>query len=130
MYEVLLVDDEAMLLRILSQVLEHAGFSVITADCAEAAKAVLAKHEPFDLVVTDLRMESPVAGFEVVRAAKTQSPRPLIVILTAFPVPASEWKAAGADLLYVKGLNTAQLPKELIKLLQTRTPGATGGNAG
>ncbi len=130
MYRVLLVDDETMLLRILSQILEHAGFSVTTADCAEGAKAELAKNQPFDLVVTDLRMESPVAGFEVVSAANAQSPRPLIVILTAFPVPAFEWKAAGADALYVKGLNTAQLPAELKSLLDRHSPGGATEKAG
>ncbi len=129
MYRVLLVDDDATLLRILAQVLEHGGFSVTTADCADAARTTLRQSGSFDLVVTDLRMESPTAGFEVVTAAGSLSPRPLIVILTAFPVPPSDWKAAGADALFIKGLNTFQLPRELMGLLEARSRGSARGDA-
>lgn len=121
MPKVLLVDDEDAIRSMLATLLETHGFSVVTADSAAAGSAKLAA-EPVDIVITDLRMESPLAGFEVVRVARERTPRPLIVVLTAFPVPSSEWKKAGADQLWVKGMNTLGLPNRLKALLSRRRP--------
>lgn len=117
MFKALVVDDEKMILRLLTQVLERDGFTVVTASSAARGKAALAQGEAFDIVITDLRMESPLAGFEVVKAANQLIPRPVIVVLTAFPVPASDWKNAGADALCIKGADTLALPKRLKALL-------------
>jgi len=116
-----LVDDEDAILRVLAQVFEKDGFTVVTANSARQAKAILAEEAAFDAVVTDLRMESPLAGYEVVKFASKLVPRPVIVILTAFPVPPADWKKAGADALCVKGMNTFGLPKELKALIRQRT---------
>ncbi len=124
MFKALLVDDENAIRDVLAKLLEREGFSVVTADSAAAGAATLARQQ-VDIVVTDLRMESPLAGFEVVKAASRISPRPVIVILTAFPVPASDWRSAGADALIVKGMKTFDLPKKLKALLTKRA--ATGG---
>lgn len=108
MLKVLLVDDEQSIRGMLSKLLEMHGFSVLTATSAAAGIRLL-DQEHVDAVVTDLRMESPLAGFEVVRAAAKMLPRPAIIILTAFPVPNSEWKSAGADALVVKGMKIGSL---------------------
>src|SRR5574340_169546 len=105
MFKALVVDDEKVILDMVAAILEKAGFEVVPASSAGAAITILAADK-FDIVVTDLRMESPLAGFEVVRAARQLKPRPVIVILTGFPVPRSDWKASGADALFVKGVNT------------------------
>lgn len=120
MFKALLVDDEEAILTMLARVLEMNGFSVLTANSAQRGAAMLAQGESFDIVVTDLKMESPLAGFDVVKAANQAVPRPVIVILSAFPVPASDWKNAGADALCVKGVNTFALPAQLKTLLQQR----------
>ena len=52
----LLVDDDANLLKLLSIRLEAEGFNVLTADSAEDALKVL-RNNRVDLVITDLRME-------------------------------------------------------------------------
>ncbi len=117
MFKALLIDDEVAILGMLTHLLEREGFEVVTARSA-ATGAELVERESFDIVVTDLRMESPLAGYEVVRAARQLNPPPVIVILTAFPVPASDWKAAGADALLVKGVRSAiALPAQLKALL-------------
>ncbi len=116
MLKALLIDDEPAVLDVLSTLLERDGFSVLTAASAAEGSAVLAQKQ-VDIVVTDLRMESPLAGFEVVRAARRIEPRPVIVLLTAFPVPTSDWRSAGADALVVKGVKPGQLPKYLKGLL-------------
>lgn len=117
MLKALLVDDDDAVRAMLALFLEKDGFSVVTASSAAAGAAMLAK-EKIDVVITDLRMESPLAGFEVVSAARQLVPRPVIVVLTAFPVPTSDWKSAGADALIVKGMNTLALTKQLKALLR------------
>jgi CheY-like chemotaxis protein len=63
MFKALVVDDEEMILTLLAQVLERDGFKVATANSAARGAALLAQGEVFDIVITDLRMESPLAGF-------------------------------------------------------------------
>jgi DNA-binding response OmpR family regulator len=121
MLKALLVDDDEAVRGMLAMFLERDGFAVVTANSAEKGRAILA-DEHIDIVITDLRMESPLAGFEVVRAARRRVPRPVIVILTAFPVPNSDWRDAGADALFVKGMNSYALPKQLKALLAGRAP--------
>ena len=122
MMKVLLVDDEPTTQRLVTAVLNMHGYAVSTANSAQEAIPLLVP-DAFDIVVTDLRMETPLAGFEVVAAAKRLAPRPIIVILTAFPVPVPDWQnAAGADALCVKGAGYANLPNQLKDLLQQQSP--------
>ena len=53
---VLLVDDDASLLKLLAIRLEAEGFSVFTAPSAEEAMQLL-RNQSVEVVVTDLRME-------------------------------------------------------------------------
>jgi DNA-binding response OmpR family regulator len=119
MTRVLLVDDDDSILQLFCTVLEMNGFEVITATSAAEALSSL-DEQSFEMIITDLRMENPTAGFDVVRAAHELSPRPIIVVVTAFPVPSSEWRRTGADALYVKGANTMALPEQLKELLHRK----------
>jgi len=119
MTRVLLVDDDNSILQLFCTVLEMNGFEVITAASASEALSRI-DEEAFEMVITDLRMESPTSGFDVVRAAHNLSPRPIIVIVTAFPVPSAEWRRTGADALYIKGANTMALPEQLKELLHRK----------
>jgi CheY-like chemotaxis protein len=118
MIKALLVDDEEVILRMLTQLLEKNGFTVVTATSAKRGTAILSQGASFDIVITDLKMETSLAGFDVVSAASKLAPRPAIVLLTAFPLPPSDWRDAGADALYVKGASTMALPKQLKALIK------------
>jgi DNA-binding response OmpR family regulator len=120
LYKILLVEDEEPIRRMLKTVLEMDDFSVDTAGSAGEGIETL-QQKSFDAVVTDLRMESPVAGYEVVKAAKAISRKTLAVILTAFPVPPSDWRQAGADALITKGGGSLELPKRLAAMLLNRS---------
>jgi DNA-binding response OmpR family regulator len=120
MFNTLLIDDEQTILRLLTQVLEMDDFAVTAAGSAREGLALL-NRQKFDLVITDLRMESPLAGFDVVRAAIRLTAQPVTVILTAFPVPADEWQRTGADALFVKGSDTLALPIRLKALMQQKS---------
>jgi len=119
MIRVLVVDDEASVLGLLKTVLESTSFEVHTAKSAAEAKSRL-RTLSFDLILTDMRMETPLAGYEVVRAAHQTRPRPAIVILTAFPIPSSDWRPSGADALLVKGADILNLPEKLQTLVKQR----------
>lgn len=124
MTQVLLVDDDPSIVQLFSTVLEMNGFGVTQARSASEARSVI-EHNSFEIVITDLHMETPTAGFEVVRAARDRSPRPIIVVVTAYPVPSAEWRRMGADALYVKGANTMALPEQLKELLDRRLRGSS-----
>ncbi|MDO6514219.1 MULTISPECIES: sigma 54-interacting transcriptional regulator [unclassified Neptuniibacter] len=77
---ILLVDDDASLLKLLSMRLEASGYQISCAESAEAALEVL--NDKIDLLVTDLRMEGMdgLALFKQVQRAYPQLP---VVIITA-----------------------------------------------
>jgi DNA-binding response OmpR family regulator len=71
------------------------------------------------MVITDMRMENESAGLEVVRAAKQVSYQPAVAMLTAFPVPGSEWRDEGMDEMLVKPMNIMNLLRQIEALLVT-----------
>lgn len=115
---ILLVDDELAILLTLKAVLEIHGFEVETAASAREAKSKL-KANTYHMVITDMRMESETAGLEVVHAAKKAPYQPAVAMLTAFPLPGSEWREEGADEMLVKPMNTQDLLRQIEALLVT-----------
>ncbi len=113
---ILLVDDELAILLTLKAVLEIHGFDVETAASAREAKSKL-KANQYHMVITDMRMESETAGLEVVQAAKKASYNPAVAMLTAYPIPGSEWQDQGMDQMLVKPMNTSDLLLQLESLL-------------
>jgi DNA-binding response OmpR family regulator len=113
---ILLVDDEVAILLTLKAILEINGFEVETAASAKEAKLKLRNHV-YHMVITDMRMESDTAGSEVTRAAKNAPYRPAVALLTAFPLPGSEWQEDGADEMLVKPMNTSDLVRQLEAML-------------
>jgi two-component system response regulator HydG len=84
---VLVVDDDAEVVRLLEQDLTACGFTVLSA-CSGAAGVRLLRDTPVDAVVTDLRMPE-VDGLEIVRAAAESQPDAKVIIITAFATIAS-----------------------------------------
>jgi DNA-binding NtrC family response regulator len=84
---VLVVDDDAEVVRLLEQDLTACGFTVFPA-CSGAAGMRLLRETPVDAVVTDLRMPD-VDGLEIVRAAAESQPDAKVIIMTAFATIAS-----------------------------------------
>ena len=113
---ILLVDDEVAILLTLKAILEMNGFEVETADSARHAAQKLQEHE-YQMVITDMRMETESAGYEVVRVAKQQPYNPATAILTAYPSLGSDWKQAGAQSLLVKPVGTEDLLRQIEALL-------------
>lgn len=113
---ILLVDDELAILLTLKAVLEINGFDVETAASAREAKLKLRSHT-YHMVITDMRMENDRSGMDVVRVAKEAAYQPAVAMLTAFPLPGSEWEGEAADEVLVKPMNTQELLRQIETLL-------------
>jgi DNA-binding NtrC family response regulator len=113
---ILLVDDDVAVLLTLKTVLEMNQFEVDTA--ASAAEAVSKLQSGvYQMVITDVRMESETAGFEVIRAARKQHYDPATALLTAYPPGDGDWKKQGAQSLLVKPVGTQDMVRQLEALL-------------
>lgn len=75
---ILLVDDEAQIIRVLSVACTAQGYRVKSATDGESALAAL-KSWPADLVITDLSMPN-MDGVELCRAIRKQSNVPILVL--------------------------------------------------
>src|SRR5437899_10225750 len=69
------------------------------------------------MVITDMRMETDTAGYDVVRVAKRQTYDPAVALLTAYPLLGSDWKNEGANSMLVKPMNTNDLLRQIEVLL-------------
>src|SRR3954465_461562 len=108
---ILVVDDMAINLKLTRILLEHQGYDVRTANCAEEALLVLESFRP-RLVLADIQMPG-VDGLEMTRRIK-QDPRNgdmLVVALTALAREGDEEKAiaAGCDGYITKPIDTLTL---------------------
>jgi DNA-binding NtrC family response regulator len=108
---ILVVDDDAAMLRAISKVLAAEGAIVETA-CwvGEAMEHLTSKEERFDLIITDLRM--PLLGGRAILGVVTVAfPQVPVVIMTAFG--SSDLKVEclreGATAFLEKPLDTPEL---------------------
>lgn len=119
-FTALLVDDDDAVLNTLKSVFETRDFEISTAVSAREAISEISKRS-FDLVVTDMRMETETAGFDVVHHARASGNPPAIVVLSAYPIPSSEWREAGADAAYMKGGGIFRILDDIERLLTNQS---------
>ena len=116
---VLVVDDDRSVVTMMKIIFETYGYTVAIASSASEAGRVLS-DERFDVVLTDMKMETSTAGFEVARTARRQPYNPAIVVLTAYPVLPEAWREAGVDAVVTKPADITKLMKLVEDLLQQR----------
>jgi len=86
---VLLVDDDLASRLTLKAVLEAGGYFVDSAASAAEAVGKLDERQ-YELVLSDLQMESPEAGFTVLAPAPLMEYKPATAILTTYQTNRSE----------------------------------------
>lgn len=79
--ELLIADDEEKILELLRQALSGSHVTVTTADSARAAAGLLEKRR-FDILLTDVEMESAAAGIDLARKTRKKHPQTDILIMT------------------------------------------------
>lgn len=85
MCRILVIDDEEAVRSAVKRRLERDGYNVDTADTQASGIEAIATHRPpYDVVVTDMVMESPTSGLEVLQAALTSDIFTELIVLTAY----------------------------------------------
>ncbi len=85
MSQILVVDDEEEVCAALKRRLEREGYYVATAVSAEdGIQKIRARPDGFDVVVTDMSMEQPDSGLDVLSAAIAHDLFTEVIVLTAF----------------------------------------------
>lgn len=82
MSRILLVDNEASILSVLSTLLKAEGYDVVSAREGEKAHQLI-RTEDFDLMISDIRM-SPVDGMSLLKSARSERPEISVIMLTAY----------------------------------------------
>ncbi|GAC1551700.1 MAG: acetoacetate metabolism transcriptional regulator AtoC [Polyangiales bacterium] len=118
--QLLVVDDEKNLRKVLSEQLSRDGYDVHTAEDGEMAKELLAEHH-IDLVITDLRMPK-TDGMELLRWALAEDPDRPVVMITAHGTvdTAVEALKLGAFDYITKPFDKTELRRVVAKALRTR----------
>jgi DNA-binding NtrC family response regulator len=78
----LIVDDEITIRKGMSRVMENRGYQVVGSESGYSAIEMLQK-EPFDIVITDLKMPG-MDGIEVLKAIKTLQPDVPVIVITGY----------------------------------------------
>jgi DNA-binding NarL/FixJ family response regulator len=120
-------DEEEYLEEFTSQLREDYQYQHIeTANSAKQAKEKLtqslASSQPYDVIITDLRMEEFESGIEVLEVAKAQLPDSQVIILTAHDVNEYREKAfqkGASDYIpkFILGSHIVEVVNESIKRL-------------
>ena len=123
---VLVIDDEEGVRSFLAESLAREGHEVVEAGDGSAGLAA-AREEPFDVVITDLRMPK-LDGMSVVRALRAEQPDVEVVVLTAFGGVSSAVEAMklGALDYLEKPLSGPKAVRELVARALARRAELTG----
>ena len=116
---ILVVDDNATNLKLITATLRYAGHTVSTAPDAEAAQQVL-NRTAVDLILMDIELPGMdgLTFTRMLKASPTTSHIPVIAV-TASAMRGDEDKAlaAGCDCYITKPINTRELPSQIADFL-------------
>ena len=127
-HKIMVVDDDVDFLMQMNMQLEASGYSVVTVETAAAAREMLNQKRP-DLIIVDLMLEDPDAGFSLCYHIKKSDPDMPVIMVTAvsgetgltFDAETSEERAwIKADCVLAKPVRFEQLEGELKRLLKDR----------
>ena len=117
---ILVVDDEAVNLRLTREIFLKEGFEVVTEDSGAAAFARISEERPA-IVLLDVRMHG-LSGLETLGKIRTIAPDLPVVMLTAYAeVPAAvEAIRLGADDFIVRPIENDKLVLTVRRVLERR----------
>ena len=117
---VLVIEDNQLNLKLVRDVLQHAGFSVVAAPTGEEGVSI-ATEQPPDLVLMDLQLPG-ITGTEALgRLRSHPSSRGVpVVAVTAFAMRADRERAlkAGFDGFVEKPISTRALPMQVERFIE------------
>ncbi len=85
MARILVIDDEEEVLLAVSRRLKRSGHDVTPAANAQQGIGKIVRSEyPFDVIVTDMSIENPNSGLEVLQAALNRDVLAEVIVMTAY----------------------------------------------
>src|SRR5580658_9521634 len=122
-HRVLLVDDDEVVLGVMSESLISKGFEVIAVGGVTDALKRIAT-ETFQVLITDLHMPNAGDGFTVISAMRHSQPAALTMLVSGFPDVKSAMEAIilEADEIVVKPVEVKQLAEMVRERLLTQKP--------
>src|ERR1700726_1600645 len=123
LHRVLLVDDDEVVLEMMSRSLESKGFEVVAVGGVTEALKYIAT-ESFEVLITDLHMPNAGDGFTVISAMRHSQPNALTMLLSGFPDVKSAMEAIilEADENVVKPVEIKQLAEMVRERLLIQKP--------
>ena len=80
---VLVVEDETLIRELVAEELEVAGYTVVIANDADQAIAILEARQDIHLVFTDINMPGSMDGLKLAAAVRDRWPPVHIIIITS-----------------------------------------------
>jgi two-component system response regulator PilR (NtrC family) len=124
---ILVVDDEPGIRKVISVMLAKEGCAVLAASGRADLERLLA-GEPFDLVVTDMRMPD-ISGLEVLQMVQQRTPGARMLVMTAFPSADATIQAiqkGAVDYIIKEGDYLAKI-RQFVRETLARGPDEGGG---
>lgn len=127
MFQILLVDDDADVRKVVKKILEKAGYSVIAVDNGLSALSELSEHH-FDLLLSDASMPQ-YSGFDLLKAVRAkQKHQDLVIAMLTGRRDIEDIKKAvelGANDYIVKPVDPQVLVAKIQKLLEHKKENPT-----
>ncbi|MCY1400034.1 Sporulation initiation phosphotransferase F [compost metagenome] len=82
---VLIVEDEPVIMRVLTDYLSGLGYRVLQAENSDEAFDILATKPNLDVIVTDYRLPNGVSGVAIVDAAIKLRPDLKVIFISGYP---------------------------------------------
>jgi DNA-binding NtrC family response regulator len=116
--KILVVDDDAIVVKSCKRVLEAEGFEVSAVSSADQALETVKKYD-FDLLLIDVKMPKH-DGFFLMREIKRDVPEMPVVVMSGYPTPEtiSEVLKSGAIQFIPKPFRPDELIKTIHKAIQ------------
>lgn len=83
---VLVVEDEPLVLDMISQELTDQGFAVLEADTAEAALSIIESGQSVDVLFTDIRLPGEMDGWGLAKTVRKAKPKLPVIYATGYTV--------------------------------------------
>ncbi|NUR54142.1 MAG: sigma-54-dependent Fis family transcriptional regulator, partial [Acidobacteria bacterium] len=121
MPRILIVDDDGETCRFMAELLERPGREIRTTQRVDEALSLA--REPFDLLISDINLDSPQNGMDVLRAFKRGNPAAQVVLISGFGTlqTAIEAVRAGAYDYISKPFNISEVKATVERALADAT---------
>jgi PAS domain S-box-containing protein len=118
---ILLVDDQAANITLMTQMLESAGYSLVSATMEPQAVGALHRKNRYDLILLDLQMPE-MDGFQVMEVLKTNSSDSYLPVIVITAQPGHKLRAlqAGAKDFISKPLDLTEVKTRIHNMLEVR----------